>query len=77
MTGATPADRASSFSVIYATAYTGAALPTFIVGRLTGHFSLLELASGYAIMATLGCVLLLLVIKTQSQLQIANQNPGS
>ena len=61
MSGAQPHQRASTFSVIYGTAYTGAVIPTLIVGRLTSHFSLLELVSGYAVLAVVGWMLVTLL----------------
>ncbi|WP_221798619.1 MFS transporter [Oceanobacter mangrovi] len=69
MTGAQPHQRASTFSVIYATAYTGAAIPTLVVGRLTGSFSLMELVFGYAMLAVLGFALVSLLMLAQLRKQ--------
>ena len=71
MTGASAAERAGTFSVIYATAYTGAAVPTLIVGRLTSHFSLLQLASAYALLAIGGFMLVCWLLA----LKIRKDNP--
>ncbi len=57
--GIEPHERAGLFSVIYATSYTGAALPSFIAGRLSGTFSLFQIAIFYAILAAVGCLVTL------------------
>jgi len=53
-------ERASTLSVIYATSYTGAAVPTLVAGQLSGRFSLVEVATGYLFLAIFGCVVVLL-----------------
>ncbi|MDH2431398.1 MFS transporter [Pokkaliibacter sp. MBI-7] len=47
-------DRAGILATIYATSYSGAAIPTLIAGQLSGHFSLLQIASAYGVLAVLG-----------------------
>ena len=46
--------------LIYATSYTGAALPTLIAGRLSESFSLVQVIAGYAAMALIGSLIILL-----------------
>lgn len=53
-------ERAGTLSVIYATSYTGAAVPTLIAGQLSERLDLVEVASGYFILAVFGCVVVLL-----------------
>lgn len=48
--------RANVLSVIYATSYTGAAIPTLIAGRLSENVGLLGTASGYVGLAFIGAV---------------------
>lgn len=58
--GIEPHERAGLFSVIYATSYTGAALPSFIAGQLSGTFSLFQIATFYGVLAALGCLVTLM-----------------
>ncbi|MBL7250081.1 MFS transporter [Alloalcanivorax sp. C16-2] len=53
-------ERAGILSVIYATSYTGAAVPTLVAGQLSGRLSLLQVASGYGVLALFGCIVVLL-----------------
>lgn len=54
-------ERAGVISLIYATSYCGAALPTFVAGQLSDYFSILQLASAYCVLAFAGsCVVLIL-----------------
>ncbi|MFJ4048954.1 MULTISPECIES: MFS transporter [Pseudomonas] len=53
-------ERASVLSVIYATSYAGAAIPTLIAGQLSAYFSLVQVASAYALLALCGCLVVLL-----------------
>jgi MFS family permease len=61
--GAQPHERAGLFSAIYATSYTGAALPSFIAGRLAGTFSLFQIAICYGILAGVSCVITLMTTR--------------
>jgi hypothetical protein len=54
--GSALADRAPIFSVIYLLSYSGATIPAFIAGRLTGTFSLPQIAAGYGALALLATV---------------------
>lgn len=54
-----PAERANVFSVIYATSYIGAAVPTFIVGQFAAHLGLLNTTAGYAGLAIIGALVVL------------------
>ncbi|HBO1017310.1 TPA: MFS transporter [Pseudomonas aeruginosa] len=49
-------ERAGVLAAIYATSYSGAAIPTLIAGRLSSHFSLLQVASAYGALACVGCI---------------------
>lgn len=60
---ATPEERAGAFSVIFATCYSGAAIPSFIAGQLSHMLSLLEIASGYAILAVFACIITLIAAR--------------
>lgn len=54
-----PEERANVFSVINATAYTGAAVPTLIAGHFSEQFSLLQVACGYGLLALCGALIVL------------------
>jgi MFS family permease len=58
-------ERASVLSVIYATSYSGAAVPTLVAGRMSGSFSLLQVASAYGALAGLGCIVVFLAARTR------------
>lgn len=57
---AAPSERAGVFSVIYATSYAGAAVPSFVAGQLSKTFSLIEIATGYGLLAAVACGITLL-----------------
>ncbi|MDY4376825.1 MFS transporter [Pectobacterium brasiliense] len=59
------ADRASVLSVIYATSYTGAAVPTLIAGYFSSVLGLFWVATGYGALALMGA-LLILVLKPKT-----------
>lgn len=61
--GGEPAERAGVFSLIYATCYAGAAIPSLITGQLSRTLSLFQLATGYGMLAALGCVITLLAAR--------------
>jgi cyanate permease len=52
-----PADRAGVLSTIYIISYSGAAIPNLIVGRVSGHFNLFQIAIGYVILVTIACII--------------------
>ncbi len=52
-------ERANVFSVIYASSYTGAAIPTLIAGRMSESYSLLQVAYGYGALALIGTVVVI------------------
>ncbi|OZG41428.1 MFS transporter [Aeromonas sp. A35_P] len=54
-----PEERANVFSVIYATSYVGAAIPTLIAGHFSAQFSLLQVACGYGGLALCGALIVL------------------
>ncbi|WP_444438820.1 MFS transporter [Pseudomonas sp. A6] len=58
-------ERASVLAVIYATSYSGAAIPTLIAGRMSGSFSLLQVASAYGALAGVGCIVVFLAVRAQ------------
>lgn len=59
VTGLKAEERANVFSVIYASSYVGAAIPTLIAGRLSNHLDLLQIAYGYGALALCGSVVVL------------------
>ncbi|HBS41670.1 MAG TPA: MFS transporter, partial [Oceanospirillales bacterium] len=59
--------RADVLSVIYITSYSGAAIPTLIAGQLSGIFDLLQLASGYALLALAGTLFVFIATRNQTR----------
>ena len=57
---ATAGQRAGVLSLIYATSYAGAAIPSFIAGQLSHFMDLFEIAVCYGVLAALACVVILL-----------------
>ncbi|MDW6001831.1 MFS transporter [Vibrio mangrovi] len=64
-----PEERANVLSVVYATSYTGAAIPTLIAGQLSQVFSLLQVACAYGILAAVGCLFVLISVRLRIQSQ--------
>lgn len=62
--GVTPQGRAGILSLIYATSYAGAAIPSFLAGRLSHFMSLLQIAICYGVLAALACLVTLLFART-------------
>lgn len=60
-----PEQRANVLGLIYATSYTGAAVPTLIAGQLSETFSLVQILCGYATMAAVGCAVILLFVRNR------------
>jgi MFS family permease len=56
-------ERAGVFSLIYATSYSGAAVPSFVAGQLSQTFSLIEIATGYGILTAVACLVTLLAAR--------------
>lgn len=52
-------DRAGVLSTIYLISYSGAALPSLIVGRISSHFNLLQIATGYCVFVGIAWLLTL------------------
>lgn len=52
-------ERAGVLSLIYATSYTGAAVPSFIAGQLSHHMDLFHVSIFYALLAFVACVITL------------------
>ncbi|WP_226687435.1 hypothetical protein [Stutzerimonas stutzeri] len=50
-------------AAIDATSYRSVAIPTLIAGCLARHFSLLQAACGYGVLALLGCVAIFLLVR--------------
>lgn len=75
VSGLQPQERANVFSVIYATSYIGAAIPTFISGQLSEQFSLLQIASGYGALALFGSIVLLFSRATRNQKETMRETP--
>ncbi|WP_208738290.1 MFS transporter [Oceanidesulfovibrio marinus] len=55
-----PQKRAGVLSLIYATSYTGAAVPSFIAGQLSHFMGLFQIAVCYGFLAVLACIIILL-----------------
>lgn len=53
----TAEERAGVLSTIYLISYSGAAIPNLIVGRISGMFSLLQIATGYGVLVLIALVL--------------------
>ncbi len=62
--GVTPQGRAGILSLIYATSYAGAAIPSFLAGQLSHFMSLLQIAICYGVLAALACLVTLLFART-------------
>ena len=60
MTDVTKEERAGVLSVIFATSYTGAAVPTLIAGQLSQFLNLFQLTLCYGALALIGCIITLL-----------------
>lgn len=67
-----PKARASVLSVIYATSYTGAAVPTLIAGYFSTELGLFRVATGYGALALTGA-LLILILKPQKDVVLNSQ----
>lgn len=57
--GVSPRERAGVLSLIYATSYTGAAVPSFIAGQLSKFLDLFQLVSCYGVLAVAACAVTL------------------
>jgi len=53
--GVSPAGRAGVLSLIYATSYAGAAVPSFSAGQLSKFLDLFQLVSCYGVLALIAC----------------------
>lgn len=60
MVGVKKEERAGVLSVIFATSYTGAAIPTFIAGRLSSCLDLFQLMLCYGVLAVIVCLITLI-----------------
>lgn len=58
-----PDERAGAFSVVYATCYAGAAIPSLIAGQLSRTLDLFQMAMCYGILAALGCLITLVAAR--------------
>lgn len=57
--GVSAKERAGVLSLIYATSYTGAAVPSFLAGQLSRYMNLFELALCYGALALIACIITL------------------
>nr|WP_320049173.1 MFS transporter [uncultured Desulfuromonas sp.] len=55
-----PSERAGVLSLIYATSYTGAAIPSLIAGQLSHFMNLFQIAVCYGLLAVVACAITLL-----------------
>ncbi len=60
---ATVHERAGAFSMIFATSYGGAAIPSLVAGQLSQTYSLLQIATGYGILAACACIVTLIAAR--------------
>lgn len=58
--------RAGLLSLIYATSYAGAAIPSFIAGQLSHYMNLYHVSLFYAVLAVVACMIILLFAKNES-----------
>lgn len=56
-------ERAGVFSLIFATSYSGAAVPSLIAGHLSQRFGLIQIAGGYGVLAVCACVVTLIAAR--------------
>ena len=54
LAGTGPGDRAGLLSTVFLINYSSAAVPSLIAGRLTGTFSMLQIAAGYGVLVAVG-----------------------
>ena len=66
-----PQERAGVLSLIYATAYTGAAVPSFIAGELSHVMNLFQIAVCYGFLALIACVIMLMFARDPRQEETA------
>lgn len=67
-------DRAGVLSLIYATSYAGAAIPSFIAGQLSQFMDLFQIAVCYGVLAAVSCIVILLFARDprpQADLSVA------
>lgn len=60
-------ERASILSLIYATSYTGAAVPSFIAGQLSHYMNLFEIALCYGLLAISACAITLIFTENRKE----------
>lgn len=72
LVGVSKQERAGVLSLIYATSYTGAAIPSFIAGRLSQFMDLFHIALCYGGLAVLSCILILSFARDQHAREMTN-----
>ncbi|MFM2483052.1 MFS transporter [Celerinatantimonas sp. YJH-8] len=60
LVGVSTKERTGVLSLIYATSYTGAAVPNFIAGQMSHYMDLFHVALGYGFLAIFACVIVLI-----------------
>ncbi len=63
-------DRAGVLSLIYATSYAGAAVPSFIAGRLSRFMDLFQVAVCYGFLAVIACIVILVFARNPQRQEI-------
>jgi MFS family permease len=58
--------RAGLLSLIYATSYAGAAIPSFIAGQLSHYMDLYHVSLFYAVLAVIACIIILFFARNES-----------
>lgn len=65
-----PTERANVLGLIYATSYTGAALPTLVAGRFSESYSLVQVLCAYVVMALIGCAVILSAVRNPTATKV-------
>ncbi|MFI5937894.1 MFS transporter [Actinoplanes sp. NPDC051494] len=67
LAGTAPAGRAGLLSTVFLLNYSSAAIPSLIAGRLTGTFSMLQIAAGYGVLVVVGVTVVLALARAPYQ----------
>jgi MFS family permease len=63
-------ERAGVLSLIYATSYAGAAIPSFIAGQLSHFMNLFQIAVFYGLLAVVACIITLMFARNPKHVEI-------
>lgn len=73
----TPQERAGVLSLIYATSYTGAAVPNLIAGEMSHFTDLFHIAVFYSAIAVFACIIILLFARNSQEEVLAIEESGA